>query len=480
MRAKALLLVLALGAGLAAGSTPALAASHSTHLRHTAAQSAGSAETQGRIDSHKPTGKRAGRQSSSAASKSAGKNSARASTKSSTKSKDTQRADSTAGKSHAQSRRRKKNAPEMVDDPIVMHRVGSRQRTRNSAATRPQSAERHPVETHHEPVQEARAATRRAPAAEVPSRQRSSAAPQLAAAPTSTHGVFAQGESHPDDDERLPMHNAPVAVASAQPPAPGLRAIPILRAAPVVAPPAMEDSVDDADKPEVLAAVERPVLRSTPDEVIRPIAVPLYSRDGRLIVPAPLKGSREILVHQNQMADAAGLTRIQDDADLDRMRAQHLLVGFPDTPGLEINEELPYNRRYARPWTVKFATDTARAFYERFHEPLHLNSAVRTVSYQLRLQRVNGNAAAINGDGASPHLTGQAIDFGKRGMSVTEIAWMRTYLLPLMQSGKVDVEEEFQQACFHISVYGSYAQRRPMPKSEVAQLRGGARSEDER
>jgi hypothetical protein len=362
----------------------------------------------------------------------------------------------------------------MVDDPIVMHRVGSRQRTRKGTATKPQLAERHPVETHHEPVQEARAATRRAPAAEVPSRQRSSAAPQLAATPTSTHGVFAQGESHPDDDERLPMHNAPVAVASAKPPAP------ILRAAPVVAPPAMEDSVDDADKPEVLAAAERPALRSTPDEVIRPIAVPLYSRDGRLIVPAPLKGSRAILVHQNQMADAAGLTRIQDDADLDRMRAQHLLVGFPDIAGLEINEELPYNRRYARPWTVKFATDTARAFYERFHEPLHLNSAVRTVSYQLRLQRVNGNAAAINGDGASPHLTGQAIDFGKRGMSVTEIAWMRTYLLPLMQTGKVDVEEEFQQACFHISVYGSYAQRRPMPKSEVAQLRAGARDEDER
>ena len=55
-------------------------------------------------------------------------------------------------------------------------------------------------------------------------------------------------------------------------------------------------------------------------------------------------------------------------------------------------------------------------FYSRFHQPLHLNSAVRTVEYQLRLQRVNGNAAAVDGDGASPHLTGQAIDLGKRGM----------------------------------------------------------------
>jgi len=56
-------------------------------------------------------------------------------------------------------------------------------------------------------------------------------------------------------------------------------------------------------------------------------------------------------------------------------------------------------------------------------------------------------------------------------MSVPEIAWMRAYLLPLMQAGKVDVEEEFQQACFHISVYGSYLPKK-RAATEVAQLRG--------
>ncbi len=109
--------------------------------------------------------------------------------------------------------------------------------------------------------------------------------------------------------------------------------------------------------------------------------------------------------------------------------------------------------------TVRFAADIARAYYLRFHQPLQVNSAVRTVAYQLRLRRVNGNAAGIGGEMASPHLTGEALDFGKRDMSTEEIAWMRTYLRPLMQVGKVDVEEEFQQACFHISVYHSYAPR---------------------
>ena len=34
---------------------------------------------------------------------------------------------------------------------------------------------------------------------------------------------------------------------------------------------------------------------------------------------------------------------------------------------------------------------------------------------------------------------------------------MRAYLLPLEAAGKIDVEEEFYQACFHITVYRDYA-----------------------
>jgi hypothetical protein len=65
-------------------------------------------------------------------------------------------------------------------------------------------------------------------------------------------------------------------------------------------------------------------------------------------------------------------------------------------------------------------------------------------------------------------VTGQAIDIGKRGMSRAELAWMRSRLVPLIQAGKIDVEEEFKQACFHISVYRSYI---PMfPKRNLAQL----------
>jgi hypothetical protein len=94
--------------------------------------------------------------------------------------------------------------------------------------------------------------------------------------------------------------------------------------------------------------------------------------------------------------------------------------------------------------------------YQRFHTPLQVNSAVRTVEYQRRLLHINGNAAPAEGDVASPHLTGAAIDIAKKGLTAAEVAWMRAYLLPLEQSGKIDVEEEFKQSCFHISVYKSY------------------------
>ena len=212
-----------------------------------------------------------------------------------------------------------------------------------------------------------------------------------------------------------------------------------------------------------------PVAEAHEKELLPPpVAMPaLYTKSGRLIVPAALKGSHDILIHQNVMADHDGLDRIQDDDDLLRMRDAKLLVAVPENAEMRADERLPANRRYARPWTVAFLNAIAKAHYARFHEALQVNSAVRTVEFQERLIRTNGNAAPAEGDTASPHLTGQAVDLAKHGLSMTEIAWMRGYLLPLVQEGKIDVEEEFQQACFHISVYRKYLPQAE-PKRTIA------------
>jgi hypothetical protein len=156
------------------------------------------------------------------------------------------------------------------------------------------------------------------------------------------------------------------------------------------------------------------------------------------------------------MADRDGLDRVRDDADLLDLRREKKLVALPESDALTVDYRLPIDRRYSRPWTAAFLAVMAHDYYASFHSPLQVDSAVRTIAVQQRLVRTNGNAAPTTGDTASPHLTGQAVDIAKGGLSRIQIAWMRAYLQPLIDQGKIDVEEEFQQACFHISVYKAF------------------------
>jgi hypothetical protein len=215
--------------------------------------------------------------------------------------------------------------------------------------------------------------------------------------------------------------------------------------------------------------------KSVEDEAAAPILIAsLYDTRGRLVMPAALKGSHGILLHQNQMADRDDLDRVKDDTDLLELRHQKKLVALPESGSLRVDERLPANRRYARPWTAAFLSRIARDHYATFHSALQVNSAVRTTEFQLRLIRTNGNAAPADGDTASPHLTGQAIDIAKRGLTLPEIAWMRAYLQPLIEKGKIDVEEEFQQACFHISVYKAYQPPPAEPRLPITAARRAA------
>jgi len=189
----------------------------------------------------------------------------------------------------------------------------------------------------------------------------------------------------------------------------------------------------------------------------------------------PMRGSLESLERQNEKAEAEGLERIEDEDDLSDRIARRFLVPVPASASLTVNPDLAEHHRYCRPWTARFLADMARAHAAQFHGPLEVSSAVRTVAYQKHLIATNGNAAAAEGDIVSPHLTGATIDISKKGMSREEIGWMRYWLTPLESAGKIDVEEEFQQACFHITVYKSYAP--PKPPSSTLRAKTGPRSQ---
>jgi hypothetical protein len=197
-------------------------------------------------------------------------------------------------------------------------------------------------------------------------------------------------------------------------------------------------------------------------------------------MPPPLLGSLASLERQNERLEAEGLERIENESDLSARIAEGVLVPIPIFEGLTVNADLPENHRYCRPWTARFLADLAQAHETAFHRPLEVSSAVRTVEYQRRLMETNGNAAPAEGDVVSPHLTGATVDIAKKGMSDGEIAWMRRRLLALEDAGKIDVEEEFHQACFHITVYKSYAPSRTVrPPSKAASPGGGPKHQPE-
>ena len=244
-------------------------------------------------------------------------------------------------------------------------------------------------------------------------------------------------------------------------------------------PRAAESQVAEAPAPEAQFAEARNIDAPTHESGRSSAPAADWSvslRRSRIAATLPLRGSFESLARQNEKTDADGLERILDDDDLNDRIARGMLVPVPASGALAVNGNLPQNRRYCRPWTAAFLTDLARNHQAQFHSPLEVSSAVRTVEYQKRLMETNGNAAQAEGDIASPHLTGATIDIAKQGLNQREIYWMRSRLSALQNAGKIDVEEEFQQSCFHITVYKSYVPARPaqraVPRTRIKQVTG--------
>lgn len=166
--------------------------------------------------------------------------------------------------------------------------------------------------------------------------------------------------------------------------------------------------------------------------------------------------SRDSLLRQNEEIDRLNLPRIQDDDELEQLKASEDLVPIVAGPTLRFDPRLDPDRRYCRPWTRDFVDDLSEAYYKEFHQQIQVNSAVRTVKVQKKLRRHNRNAAPAEGDLASSHLAGITVDIQRRGMSRQQIKWMEQYLLPLKDLGLIEPEEERRQWVFHIMVSDHY------------------------
>lgn len=167
--------------------------------------------------------------------------------------------------------------------------------------------------------------------------------------------------------------------------------------------------------------------------------------------------SHESLLIQNAEINRLELPRIQNDTELEALKADGSLLPILPNESLKIEPSLDPSRRYCRPWTLNFVDDLSQAYYNRFHAQIQLNSAVRTVTVQKKLRRHNRNAAPADGDTASSHLAGVTIDLQRRGMTKDQIRWMEHYLFYMKALGLVEPEEERRHWCFHIMVSGLYS-----------------------
>jgi hypothetical protein len=164
-----------------------------------------------------------------------------------------------------------------------------------------------------------------------------------------------------------------------------------------------------------------------------------------------LRATFESQLLQNQLADRENLTRLTEK-ELPVYIQRKLLVPLPKNQYVVVDYRLPARYRWCRPWVREWLLELGREYYKEFRRPLQVNAAVRTVEYQARLTKRNGNAAPPAGPRRSSHLTGSTVDLGKLRMSDAEMKWMRERLHDHREKRRVIPVEEFGQAVFHTMV----------------------------
>ncbi len=177
----------------------------------------------------------------------------------------------------------------------------------------------------------------------------------------------------------------------------------------------------------------------------------------RLLWYPMFRPSHDSQLRQNEEIDRLGLPRIQDDAQLEALKASGELVPIEASEALKIEPSLDPSRRFCRPWTRDFVQDLSEVYYRQFHAQIQVNSAVRTVKVQKKLRRRNRNAAPAEGDTASSHLAGITVDLQRRGLTIEQMRFVEHYLFYLKALDLVEPEEERRHWCFHVMVSERYS-----------------------
>ena len=90
-----------------------------------------------------------------------------------------------------------------------------------------------------------------------------------------------------------------------------------------------------------------------------------------------------------------------------------------------------------------------------FKVPLRVTSLLRSMDYQISLNKTNANSFKVSGKGSlPPHTSGCAFDISRKNLTRDEQNWMMKKLAELEGNRKLDsLREGNANACFHSFIY---------------------------
>ena len=170
--------------------------------------------------------------------------------------------------------------------------------------------------------------------------------------------------------------------------------------------------------------------------------------------------SHQSLLVQNAEIDRMELPRIQDDAELEHLKADR-------SSGADSHQRVAAFRSAARSFATVLPSMDTRLYRRRWSSLLPSLSSTDSGEF--------GRAYGEGAEKASPPQSqcgpcrrrygffasaGVTVDLQRRGMTNEQISWMEHYLFYMKALGLVEPEEERHQWVFHIMVSGHYSEWR--------------------
>jgi hypothetical protein len=103
----------------------------------------------------------------------------------------------------------------------------------------------------------------------------------------------------------------------------------------------------------------------------------------------------------------------------------------------------------------KLFEEFTKEYYQKFNVPLRVTSLLRSMDYQISLNKSNANSFKVSGKGSlPPHTSGCAFDISRKNLTRDEQNWMMQRLGELERNRKLDsLREGNANACFHSFIY---------------------------